>query len=48
MAFYMRRFGHPAASLIPVVTRPHDLAPEVVTYRVLDLPHETWRSEELV
>lgn len=35
MAFYMRRLGHPAASLIPVVTRAHDLAPEVVTYRVL-------------
>jgi len=35
MAFYMRRLGHPAASLILVVTRAHDLAPELVTYRVL-------------
>ena len=35
MAFYMRRLGHPVEALIPVVTRAHDLAPEIVTYRVL-------------
>ena len=34
MAFYMRRLGHPVESLIPVVTHAHDLAPEIVTYRV--------------
>jgi tetratricopeptide (TPR) repeat protein len=35
IAFYMRRLGHPAESLIPVVARAHELAPEVTTYRVL-------------
>ena len=35
MAFYMRRLGHPATSIIPVVSRAHDLAPRFAPYRVL-------------
>ena len=35
MAFYMRRLAYPVDMVIPVVTRAHELAPQLVPYRVL-------------
>jgi pentatricopeptide repeat protein len=35
MAFYMRRLGYPIETILPVVARAHELAPQLRLYRVL-------------
>ena len=34
IAFYLRKLGRPPASVLPIVARAHDLAPDVPLYRV--------------